>query len=113
MAGDVGVERQRPVDLDDMDRHQLRARLGELAGQGHDRWIAGAAVQGDDDAIERWGLGFGHGGNDTTARAQASGVPPGFAGRWSASGSSRRYGTLTTTVCGRPSSALRSRFTDW
>ena len=28
-------------------------------------------------------------------------------------GSSRRYGTLTTTVCGRPRSELRSRFTDW
>src|SRR5262249_6055765 len=29
------------------------------------------------------------------------------------SSASRRYGTLTTTVCGRPSSAARSRLADW
>ena len=36
-AGDVGVERQRPVDLDDVDAHELGlVGPGELAGEPDD-----------------------------------------------------------------------------
>ena len=37
----------------------------------------------------------------------------GAGGRSNTPGSSRRYGTFTTTVCGRPRRARRRRVADW
>ena len=53
-AGDVGIERQRPVDLDDVDGDQLGLRLGGLVGrEADDPGVAGTAVEGDDGPAER------------------------------------------------------------
>ena len=75
-GGESGPDLTRSkIVADDVDGNQLgRTGLGEPARQSDDLGVAGAAVQGDDDAVERGDLGFGHGGYDTTARAQASGA---------------------------------------
>ena len=52
-----------------------------------------------------------HGRSGTARAAHAGGVGSGACS--SGSGASRRYGTLTTTVWGRPSRAARRRFADW
>ena len=45
--------------------------------------------------------------------ASLSSLLAGVIGGFTTSPSSRRYGTLTTTVCGRPRRAVRSDFADW
>ena len=58
-AGDVGIERQRPVDLDDVDGDQLGLGLARLVGdEADDPGVARAAVEGDDGAPERRAAGY-------------------------------------------------------
>ena len=57
--GDVGVERQRPVDLDDVDGDQLALREARQFGdEADDPGVARAAVEGDDRAPERGCMGI-------------------------------------------------------
>ena len=52
-AGDVGVERQRPVDLDDVDGDELGLGVAGLVGdEADDPGVARAAVEGDDRSAE-------------------------------------------------------------
>ena len=116
-AGDVGVERQRPVDLDDVDRDQLGlGRAGLLGDEPDDAGVARAAVEGEDGAAEGGGVVICHGRRSRYHRRRR--LPVGARRR-----SSRRRrtardphadtGPSTTTVCGRPSSTVRSRFAAW
>ena len=53
-AGDVGIERQRPVDLDDVDGDQLALGVAGLIGdQANDPGVARAAVERNDGSPER------------------------------------------------------------
>ena len=124
-AGDVGVQRQRPVDLDDVDRDQLRLGVARgIGGEADDPRIARPAVEGDDDTLIGVASGIGHGssryhrcratagrGRLVSARAWRSDLPP--IAESNSAGSSRRYGTFTTTVSGRPSRTDRSRLAAW
>ena len=57
-AGDVGVERQRPVDLDDVDGDQLGLGVtGVLGDEPDDPGVARAAVEGEDRSPEGRGVG--------------------------------------------------------
>ncbi len=57
-AGDVGVERQRPVDLDDVDGDELGLGVPGLVGdEPDDPGVARAAVEGDDRSPEGRGCG--------------------------------------------------------
>ena len=59
VAGDVGIEWQRPVDLDDVDRDQLGlVQAGLLGDEPNDPGIARAAVEGDDGTAKRRRVGF-------------------------------------------------------
>ena len=58
-AGDVGIERQRPVDLDDVDGDDLGLGVAGLSGdERDDPGVARAAVERDDRAAEDRGVGI-------------------------------------------------------
>ena len=60
-AGDVGVERKRPADLDDVDGDQLRADgPGELRGHADDALVTGSSGEREDGSPEDGRVGFGH-----------------------------------------------------
>ena len=154
-AGDVGVERQRPVDLDDVDADQLGlGRPGELGdertmpvrsgrrtaprrrgGTGCRRSATGVGASAFSGTDVRLGRTCRPSRGATIPPASgvvAAPAPPGAARaavrrrggpsawpgvavrrrppsrRRQRVGSSRRNGTLTTTVFGRPRSALRA-----
>ena len=61
-ARDVGVERHRPVDLDDVDADQLGlGRAGELGGERDDGPVGPGTGQRHDGAPELWCRRVGHG----------------------------------------------------
>ena len=86
LARDVGVERQRPVDLDDMDRDQL-----DVAALGMARAATSLTIRASLEPpfraittrVNGGSLGLGHGRNDTTAGLSGSwaSAPRGCAAR--------------------------------
>ena len=59
VARDVRVERQRPVDLEDVDGDDLSLGVARLVRhEADDPVVARAAVQGDDGTAKRRRLGF-------------------------------------------------------
>ena len=58
-AGDVGVEGQGPVDLDDVDGDELGLRVVGLVGEeADDAFVAWAAVERDDRSAEDRRMGI-------------------------------------------------------
>ena len=71
--GHVGVERQGPVDLDDVHGHDLRARLaGHLDDESNDPLVVRATVHRDDRALERCNRLVAHGTGSSSGSGLAA-----------------------------------------